>query len=117
MLGHRPMNMNDYTGILQRRGWLLVAPTIVIGLAVFLISLKIPNHYTSETLVLIEQPQVPTTVVQPVVTMGLNERLASMKEEILSRARLEPVVTQFGLYGDTKLSMDEKIADSKKGQM
>ncbi len=115
MLGHRPLNTNDYAGILRRRGWYLVVPTMIIGLATYLVLMGVPNRYTSQTLVLIEQPQVPTTVVQPVVTVGLDERLASMKEEILSRARLEPVVSQFGLYRDTNLSTDQKIAELQKG--
>jgi polysaccharide chain length determinant protein (PEP-CTERM system associated) len=109
------MNVHDYTGILRRRRRHLIVPTIVVGLATFLVSLKIPNRFTSQTLVLIEQPQVPTSVVEPVVTAGLDERLASMKEEILSRARLEPVVSQFGLYGNTNLSMDDKIEELQKG--
>ncbi len=115
MLGHRQLNANDYAGILRRRGWYLVFPTIIVGLATYLVLMEVPNRYTSQTLVLIEQPQVPTTVVQPVVTMALDERLASMKEEILSRARLEPVVSQFGLYSDTKMSADQKIAELQKG--
>ena len=47
---------------------------------------------------LIEPPTVPTDFVKPVITTEINERLASMQEEILSRTRLEPIIHQYGLY-------------------
>jgi len=43
----------------------------------------------SQTLVLIEQQKVPEDYVKPVVNEDLNGRLASMKEQILSRSRIE----------------------------
>jgi len=50
--------------------------------------------------VLVEQPIVPADFVKPVVSQDINERLASMKQQILSRTRLEPIIRQFGLYSD-----------------
>lgn len=109
MLGHRDLKMEDYIGIASRRKWLLIVPPIVVCIAAFLVSLKIPNRYSSTTQVLVRGQSVPTNIVQPIVDNKLNERLASMKEQILSRSRLEPIVQQFNLFGDTKLSLEEKV--------
>jgi polysaccharide chain length determinant protein (PEP-CTERM system associated) len=62
----------------------------------------LPKRYTSQTMVLVEQPTVDPTIVQPVVTEDLNRRLASMKEQILSRTRLEPIIEKFGLYAEDR---------------
>ena len=51
----------------------------------------------SQTLVLIEQQKVPEDYVKPVVNEDLGARLASMKEQILSRSRIEPIIERFNL--------------------
>jgi polysaccharide chain length determinant protein (PEP-CTERM system associated) len=63
-----------------------------------LAAIVLPKRYTSQTLVLVDQPTVPTDIVKPVVSEELNHRLASMQEQILSRTRLQPIIEKFGLY-------------------
>jgi polysaccharide chain length determinant protein (PEP-CTERM system associated) len=86
----------------------------VIGTATYLVSLKIPNRYTSQTLVLIEEQRVPDSMVKSVVTGELTERLASMQEEILSRSRLEPIVQHYELFNDTNLPMEDRVSALSK---
>lgn len=111
MLGHRELNMDDYLAILRRRMWIIVIPTVVLPLAAYLVSLKLPNRYTSQTLVLVEQQKVPDAFVKPVVTEDLNERLATMQEQILSRTRLQPIIERVGLFKDEagKVPMEELV--------
>src|SRR5690242_1900720 len=98
MARQRELNFEDYLAILRRRSWLLVVPA-VIGVAVgYFVSLILPARYTSHTVVLVEQPVVPDNYVKPVVSVDLNQRLASMQEQILSRTRLQHLVEQFGMY-------------------
>src|SRR6202044_2487709 len=44
-------------------------------------------------------------------TLDVSERLASMKEQIFSRTRLEPIIRQFGLYSQDidRVSMDTLV--------
>jgi len=114
MLGHRELNMQDYAEMLKRRVWLVLACAIVflgVGVAV---SFIIPPRYISQTLVLIEQPKVPEEYVKPVVSEDLGARLASMKEQILSRSRIEPIIERFNLYGDKNYTMDDRIDLTRK---
>ena len=67
-----------------------------------LLAMVLPKKYTSQTLILVQQPTVPSDIVRPVVTEDLNHRLASMQEQILSRTRLEPIVEKFGLYPELR---------------
>jgi polysaccharide chain length determinant protein (PEP-CTERM system associated) len=76
----------------------------------------LPKRFTSQTIVLVRQPTVPTDVVKPVVTEDLNHRLASMQEQIMSRSRLEPIIEKFGLYASIRdhAPMDDLIAELRK---
>lgn len=113
MLGHRTLSLDDYLGILKRR-WLIIAiPAIILPLVTFAISFRLTPIYTSQTLVLIDQPRVPDDYVKPVVETNLDNRLASMKEQILSRSRLEPIIKQYNL-GDPKDDMDSRIEKIRK---
>ena len=98
MLGDRELNLYDYLAIARRRLWWLVLPTVIAPVLAFLVSLKIPNRYTSQTTVLVDQQKVPDSFVKPVVTEDLNGRLATMQEQILSRTRLQPMIERFGLF-------------------
>src|SRR5260370_7530491 len=53
-------------------------------------------------MVLGEQATVPGEYVKPVVNDDLNHRLASMKEQVLSRSRLEPIIQKLNLYPEQR---------------
>jgi polysaccharide chain length determinant protein (PEP-CTERM system associated) len=114
MLGHRELTMHDYAGILKRRFWLILASTLLLLGVGIAISYVIPPQYVSQTLVLIEQQKVPEDYVKPVVNEDLNSRLASMREQILSRSRIEPIVERFDLYAGNKATMDDRVDMTRK---
>jgi polysaccharide chain length determinant protein (PEP-CTERM system associated) len=109
MLGHRQMGMEDYTGILRRRKWLLIVPAVLLSAAAYLVSTKIPNRYVSTTSVLIEEQRVSDSIVKPIVNGDSSQKLTTMKERILSRTRLQPIVERFSLFSDTGLPLEDRI--------
>jgi polysaccharide chain length determinant protein (PEP-CTERM system associated) len=88
----------DAKRVLRRYWWILLITIVGCGTIAMLLAMVLPKKYTSQTLILVQQPTVPTDIVKPVVTEDLNHRLASMQEQILSRSRLEPIIEKFGLY-------------------
>jgi polysaccharide chain length determinant protein (PEP-CTERM system associated) len=114
MLGHRALTLEDYTGILKRRGWIIAVPAILLMLVGLGLSYIVPPQYVSQTLVLVEQQKVPEDYVKPVVEEDLTGRLASMKEQILSRSRLQPIIERFNLFGTQRMSMDDRIDQTRK---
>lgn len=114
MLGHRALSLADYTTILKRRWWIVVVPALILPIFTYGISHLVQPRYLSQTLVLIEQQKVPDSYVKPVVTEDLNARLASMKEQILSRSRIQPIIERFNLFGGGKMSMDDRIDAVRK---
>jgi polysaccharide chain length determinant protein (PEP-CTERM system associated) len=116
MLGHRELTMEDYTAILRRRRWVILIPFLLGPLVAYGISLLVPNRYTSQTLVLIEQQKVPENYVKSVISDDLNVRLSTMQEQILSRTRLQPIIERFGLYKNDagKVPMEDLVARLRK---
>ena len=94
----RQLNFEDYVDIIRRRWWLVAALALLGAGAGYGTAHFLPKRYTSQTLVLVEQPTVPGDYVKPVITQDVNQRLATMQQQILSRTRLEPVIQQFGLF-------------------
>jgi polysaccharide chain length determinant protein (PEP-CTERM system associated) len=111
MLGHRDLNVDDYIAILRRRLWVILVPMVVAPALAYAYSLTIPDRYTSQTLVLVEQQKVPQSYVRSVVTDELNERLGTMKEQILSRTRLQPIIERLELWKDdwNRAPMEELV--------
>jgi len=114
MLGHRALNVEDYMAILKRRWWLIAIPTFILPVLAVVATFYIPPQYVSQTLVLIDQQKVPENFVPSVVTEDINSRLASMKEQILSRSSIQPIIEKFNLYDDQHLSMDDRITLARK---
>lgn len=114
MLGHRELTMEDYADILKRRFRLILISAITLLAAGLGVTRILPARYESQTLILIEQQSVPENYVKPVVDENLDARLASMKEQILSRSRLEPIITKYRLYAGGGNTMDDRVTLARK---
>jgi polysaccharide chain length determinant protein (PEP-CTERM system associated) len=114
MLGHRALTVQDYLTILKRRWWIIAIPAIIFPIVGFGITFLVQPQYVSQTLVLVEQQKVPESYVKSVVTEDLSGRLATMREQILSRSRLQPIIERFNLFSGGKMSMDDRIDLTRK---
>jgi len=108
------MTGDEYLEILRRRWWVILIPVVVVPVIVAVTSLSIPNRYVSQTLVLVEGQKVPDSLVRPVVTEELQQRLATMQEQILSRTRLQPIIEKFGVMKGEPITMEEKVDRMRK---
>ncbi len=109
MLGHRALSPEDYLAILKKRWWILAIPALLLPVLAFAASYLVQPTYTSQTLVLVEQQKVPDTLVKPVIAEDISARLASMKEQILSRSRLQPILERFNLFAGNHMNMDDRL--------
>jgi polysaccharide chain length determinant protein (PEP-CTERM system associated) len=112
----RELTPADYIAMFRRR-WVLIVACVLVGPPLLYgVSLALPTQYTSQTLVLVQQPTVPYEIVKPIDTTDVSQRLASMQQQILSRSRLEPIIRQFGLYSKdlNRVSIDDLVAKLQK---
>lgn len=114
MLGHRTLGLEDYTAILKKRWWILAIPAIIFPIVAYAASYLIDPQYLSQTLVLVDQQKVSGSYVKPVMEEDLSGRVASMREQILSRSRLEPIINRFNLFAGQKATMDDRLSAMQK---
>jgi polysaccharide chain length determinant protein (PEP-CTERM system associated) len=115
-MAQRELTPADYIVVLRRR-WVLIAVLALVGPPLaYGVSRLLPDRYKSQTLVIIEQPSVSDSIVKSLDTTDINQRLASMQQQILSRSRLEPVIRQFNLYPRdvNRISMDDLVVRLQK---
>jgi uncharacterized protein involved in exopolysaccharide biosynthesis len=108
--------MDDYIEIMRRRIWYLVIPFVLIILGTVLFVIFAPRLYKATTLVLVSPQQVPEAFVHSTVTTKIEERLASIAQEVMSRTRLERVIAEFHLYQkeSRNLSKEEIVEKMQK---
>ncbi len=104
------LDLQKYLGVISRRHIHFLIPFFLGWLFVWGASWVLPPRYKSTTLILVEQPSMPKNYVEPNVNEDLQERLASIEQQILSRTRLLLIINRLHLYSD---SHGENTPDAK----
>src|SRR5215813_5464033 len=118
MVRNGEIAVSDVKRVLRRYWWIPTLLTLVLGAMGLAASLVLPKKYTSTTLVLVEQPTVPKDLIKPVITDDLNQRMNAMKAQILSRSRLEMIISKFNLYPEIRsTSHMEELVERLKGSI
>jgi polysaccharide chain length determinant protein (PEP-CTERM system associated) len=108
--GRRGAGLDRLRAVWSRRKWLgLVVFVLPLAAALSVIT-GLPDLYQSNALVLIERQQVPEAFVRPTVTSQLEIRLQTISQEILSRSRLESLITRFNLYPELRSATSNEDA-------
>ena len=77
----------------------MIAVSVMFGTALaYAISTQLPNRYRSETLIMLLPQRVPDSYVKTIITTKIEDRLASLENQILSRSRLERIIVDLNLY-------------------
>jgi len=92
------LRLDLLTAMWRRRKWLAIVVFVAAASAAGSLVAFLPNIYSATTMVLVEGQQVPEALVKPTVTGAFETRLHAITQEILSRARLEELITRFDLY-------------------
>ncbi|MDF2638769.1 MAG: lipopolysaccharide biosynthesis protein [Novosphingobium lindaniclasticum] len=90
-----------------RRRWRWMIAPIVLGLlaAGIAIALRKPVYQSAATL-LIDSPQIPTSLVASPLTDIADERIAKIRQQIVSRDSLAGLIRTNDLYPDKRAQMD-----------
>src|SRR5215469_5963613 len=114
MIVNRELGLDDYLAIARRRQGLVLVPLLICALLGFLVSFILTPKYTSRSLLLVEDQMVPAGYVKPIVTERVSDRMTILTQNVLSRARLQALVTRLGLARKDQNTDDaiEKIRDN-----
>ena len=100
--------------IVRRRKWLLTAPLVLCFSGAAIVASQLKDRYRAQTLILVVPQRVPENYVRPAISENIEQRLASIKPQILSETRLERIVTELDLSPSKRLKkggMEEIVAD------
>ncbi len=111
MLPGTAYSPEDVIRIARRRKWLILGPlalgtVIGVGIGQFL-----PDKYRSEATIMLLQQRIPDNFVRTTVTTGVQERLTTLTQQILSRSRLERIILEMDLYAKERrvLPMEDVV--------
>ncbi|HLJ41026.1 MAG TPA: GNVR domain-containing protein [Candidatus Acidoferrales bacterium] len=90
--------IEEYWSVVRRHRWLILLSIFVCWGLVWGIGWLLPATYQSDALILVDQQKVTSDLVPPNVTVGLQDRLESMTQRILSRTQLQVIIDRYHLY-------------------
>lgn len=118
MLPGKQYTPEDLLALVWRYRWYLVLPTLVTTAIGAAVAFKMPNKYRSETLVLVVPQRVPGEYVRSTVTTRIENQVVTIREQILSRSRLERIVEELGLYPEERQRMPmEMVIDRMRSNV
>ena len=92
----------DYIALLRRRKKmiLLVFAALLVGSAA--LAFLLPAVYRSTATILIEEQEIPPDLVRSAIATYADQRIETIKQQVLSRATLWHIVEQYDLYKDLR---------------
>jgi polysaccharide chain length determinant protein (PEP-CTERM system associated) len=104
----KSFNIHDYIEIFLRRLWYIIIPFVVILSGAVIYAMTSPKIYRASTLVLVTPQKVPEALIRPTVTSKIEDRLQSISQEIMSRTRLEQVISELKLFTEERKSLSRE---------
>jgi len=110
------MEPSDYLDIFRRRKWLAIFSFLLVIFAASIYNVATPEQYKSSTTILIVPQRVPENYVQSTVSATVEDRLATIQQQVTSRTRLTVVMDELGLFKDQRRSSlpEEVLAEMRK---
>ncbi|MBY9064663.1 lipopolysaccharide biosynthesis protein [Sphingomonas yunnanensis] len=84
--------------ILWQRRWLIIIPFVVLSTIGVALALLLPPMYRSSATLLVESQELPSTLVSSPLTTIIDQRIAKIREQVLSRGDLIALIEQNNLY-------------------
>jgi len=115
----RQRRISEYARIALRRKWLILLPTIAIGLAIAYVVFRLPDIYESSTLIVVKPSTLPNSVVPTMTEENLTRELTSISQVVTSRSSLQPLLEKYDLYHDERLRGEpmEMLIDAMRKQI
>jgi uncharacterized protein involved in exopolysaccharide biosynthesis len=106
MLNHLPV-------ILWQRRIYVIAAFVVLFLAGIVTAYSLPTLYRSTATLLVQAQQLPTELVQAPGTGEIEQRIARIRERVLSRGDLISLIEQYNLYPSERRSEPMSVVVEK----
>ncbi|MCL5885224.1 MAG: Wzz/FepE/Etk N-terminal domain-containing protein [Deltaproteobacteria bacterium] len=99
---HENMELVDYLDLLRRRKWIIIFSFLFILFGASFYSVVTPEMFRSSTTILVVPQRVPENYVRSTATVRIEDRLATIQQQVLSRTRLLAIIDELGLYKEER---------------
>ncbi len=104
--------------MLWKRKALVVAIWIIGSIIAVGVVAKLPSIYKSEALVLVESQKIPDRYVTSTVNTEVQDRIATINQDVLSNTRLLKVISEFNLFRNERKGMtQEEMLDKMRANI
>ena len=92
----------EYLEVINRRKSLLIISFLTIGFLGVVIALTLPPVYRSSATILIEDQQIPQSMVQTTITDFADKRIQLIKQRVMTRDRILSIIQKHKIYLDER---------------
>ena len=105
--------LGEYLEVIIRRKNILIISFLIIGFLGIVLALKLPPVYRSSATILIEDQQIPSSMVQTTITDFADKRIQLIKQRVMTRDRILSIIQKHKIYLDkrNKLVPSELVAN------
>ncbi len=90
--------------IIRQRKWLVVIPTIILFVAGVVAAFLLPTSYRSSSVLLVESAQMDIGTADEKSNEAIDQRVAKVRQQVLSRPDLIEMIQRLDLYTDERAS-------------
>lgn len=95
---------NHLPAILWHRKWWIIGSFVALFTAAVVTAFMLPTIYRSTATLLVQSQDLPTDLVQSPTTGAIEQRIARIRERVLSRGDLIALIEQNDLYSEERRS-------------
>ncbi len=108
--------ISSMPAILWQRRWLIIVPFVIGTIAAIAAAFLLPASYRSEGVLLVESSQLGTDGAGQVATEVIDERIARVKQQVISRPDLIAIIQELQLYPEqrTRKSLSDIVEEMRK---
>ena len=107
-----PRKWPDYLALLRRRRRLMSLTAASLLVASVALAFLLPAVYRSIATILIEEQEIPPDLVRSAIATYADQRIETIKQQVLSRSTLWRIIEQYDLYkGLRRRSPTEEVLD------
>ena len=116
--GHPGLSRLSILRTIWKRKVLIVAAWIVFTAGAVAVVRLLPVVYMAEAVVLIDSQKIPEKFVSATVADEAQDRIASIRQMLLSGGELKKIIDDFGLYREeSKTHVEEEILDMMRNNI
>src|SRR5512143_223372 len=110
------MEPQEYVAVLARRKWQIIFTILFVLFGASVYCVVVPEKFKSSTMILVVPQRVPENYVHSTVSAGIEERLSTIRQQVLSRTRLQAVMDELGLFKEERkrLPLEDVIESMRK---